>query len=129
MLLLDTCALIHDALTPARLGPRARAAIEAADAAGALALCAISLWEVGMLVAHGRLDPGTDCRSFLRLVLTARSPAILPITVDIAARAAALPLHGDPADRIIAATAIEHGATLATSDRRLRRSRIVPTIW
>jgi PIN domain nuclease of toxin-antitoxin system len=129
MLLLDTCALIHDALTPTRLGPRARSAIEDADAAGQLALCDISLWEVAMLVAHGRLAPGTDCRSFLDLALSARSISVLPITVDIAARSVSLPLHGDPADRIIAATAIVHRATLVTADRRLRRSRIVPTIW
>jgi PIN domain nuclease of toxin-antitoxin system len=129
MLLLDTCALIHDALAPTRVGHRARAAIEAADAAGELAVCDISLWEVAMLVAHGRLDPGTDCRSFLALALAARSISVLPISAAIAARSASLPIHGDPADRIIAATAIEHGATLATSDRRLRRSRIVITVW
>jgi PIN domain nuclease of toxin-antitoxin system len=40
-----------------------------------------------------------------------------------------LDLHGDPADRIIAATAIIHRAKLVTSDKLLRRDRAVPTLW
>jgi prevent-host-death family protein len=41
----------------------------------------------------------------------------------------AAPLHDDPADRIIVATALPLGATLITKDRRLRRYRAVRTIW
>jgi PIN domain nuclease of toxin-antitoxin system len=119
MLLLDTCALIFDALEPKRLTAEARALIEVESAAGSLAISDISLWEVAMLVEHGRLDTGTDTASFCRLAIRARDLSVLPITVEIAARSATLSLQGDPADRLIAATAIEHRARLVTTDKRL----------
>jgi PIN domain nuclease of toxin-antitoxin system len=75
-----------------------------------------------MLVAHRRIDPGTDAATFIRLALDARGVTVLLITLEIAHRSAVLNLHGDPADRLIAETAIEHGATLLTPDRELRES-------
>lgn len=128
MLLLDTCALIFDALTPKRLSSRTRALIDHEAEAGSLAISGISLWEVAMLVERGRLDPGTDAASFCHLAIRARSLAVLPITVEIAARSAALSLHGDPADRLIVATAIEHRATLVTTDARLIACKEVRTV-
>ncbi len=129
MILLDTCALIYDALEPKRLSRRAKQAIETADSAGELLLCDISLWEIAMLVEKNRLDPGIEAESFLHIALSARSINVLPITPEIAARSVQLGLHGDPADRLIAATAIEQDATIVTSDKNLRRSRLVPTLW
>lgn len=128
MLLLDTCALIFDALTPKRLSARTRALVDHEAEAGALAISDISLWEVAMLVERGRLDPGTDAASFCRLAISARALTVLPITVEIAARTAALALHGDPADRLIVATAIEHRATLVTTDQRLLACSAVRTV-
>jgi PIN domain nuclease of toxin-antitoxin system len=129
MIVLDTCAFIYDALTPDRLSRPARNAIEHADSAGQLACCDISLWEVAMLVDRGRIDAGTDVARFLHLALTARSLRVLPITPEIAALSISLGLHGDPADRLIAATTVHHGATLVTSDHRLRDAHHVPTLW
>src|SRR4051794_8124710 len=40
-----------------------------------------------------------------------------------------LPLHGDPADRLIVATALHHGAPLVTKDEAIRRSALVQTVW
>jgi PIN domain nuclease of toxin-antitoxin system len=54
---------------------------------------------------------------------------ILDDTCEIAALSVSLGLHGDPADRLIAATAVHHGATLVTSDHRLRSAPGVQTIW
>lgn len=129
MILLDTCVLIFDALAPDRLTRAARDAIEQADAAADLVCCDISLWEIAMLVERGRLYPGTDAGTFLRLALDARSVRVLPIALEIAVRSISLGLHGDPADRLIAATAVVHRATLITSDQRLRDARLVPTLW
>ncbi|MDD5306546.1 MAG: type II toxin-antitoxin system VapC family toxin [Deltaproteobacteria bacterium] len=128
MLLLDTCALVFDALAPKRLSAKARATIEREAAAGSLAVSDISLWEIAMLVERGRLDPGTDAASFCRLALRARNLTVLPITIEIAVRSVALSLHGDPADRLIAATAIEHRATLVTTDERLLACADVSTL-
>lgn len=121
--------VIYDALTPERLTSVAREAIERADAAHELACCDISLWEVAMLAARGRIDPGTDIASFLDVALAARSARVLPITPEIAALSVSLGLHGDPADRLIAATTVHYGAALITSDHLLRNATRVPTVW
>ena len=131
MLILDTCAIIFDALTPERLGKKAALAIERAAVAGNLACCDISWWEIAMLVAKGRLDPGTDAREFIGLVMTARKFVVLGISPEIAVKSSdpALCTHGDPADRIIAASAIIHRARLVTSDRKLAATEGVQIIW
>jgi PIN domain nuclease of toxin-antitoxin system len=54
VVVLDTNALIFDALQPKRLTPRALRAIETASARGELACSDISLWEIAMLVAKNR---------------------------------------------------------------------------
>lgn len=129
MLIADTCALIYDALEPDRLTAPARAAIEAADADGALCCSDISLWEISMLIHRGRLDPGTNTLEFLRLVVASRRLRVLAISPEIADLAGALDLHGDPADRVIAATAIHTRGAVVTSDQKLRGSRLVRTVW
>jgi PIN domain nuclease of toxin-antitoxin system len=131
MVLLDTCALVFDALTPARLTARARRAIEDAEEEGRLACSDISLWEVAMLVSKGRLDPGTDCQSFLEVTLQARGIRVLPITPEIAARSVAFgpSVPRDPADRLIAATALHHRARLVTADEGFREFEEITILW
>lgn len=129
MIILDTCALIFDALTPERLSASAKNAIERADTARELACCDISLWEVAMLAERGRITIGTEVARFLHLALAARSIHVLAITPEIAALSVSLGLHGDPADRLIAAATVHHGAVLVTSDQRLRGEHRVPTVW
>lgn len=130
MILLDTCVLIFDALTPERLSPAARDALARGEADGNLACADISLWEIAMLVAKGRLDPGTDAATFCRLALDARGVQVLSITPEIAAASAQIELpHGDPADRLVAATALMADATLLTCDEKLRTSPVLKTIW
>lgn len=129
MLVLDTCTLIFDALEPQRLTAAARTALEEGEGADTLCCADISLWEIAMLVAHDRLVPGCGAAEFIDLAVQARGVRVLPITPAIATRSATLPLHGDPADRLIAATAIEQGATLITADKRLREAPDVPTLW
>jgi PIN domain nuclease of toxin-antitoxin system len=130
VILLDTCALVFDALAPDRLTTVARDALARAEEEGALACADISLWEIAMLIRKGRLDPGTDGATFCRLALDARGVRVLPITPEIAVESTRLDLpQGDPADRLIAATAIAHGAVLLTADQSLRASPVVETLW
>ncbi len=131
MLILDTCALIFDALDPDRLSKKATAAIIQADAAGKLACCDISLWEIAMLVAKGRLDPGTNALEFIQLVLAARKIVVIPITPQIAVKSALAEFcpHGDPADRLIAASTLSHKAKLVTSDRKLATVSGLQVVW
>jgi len=63
-------------------------------------------------------------------VTLAENLQVLPISARIAAIENALPrtFHGDPADRIIAGTAIAHQLTLLTPDWRIAFHRVCPTI-
>lgn len=131
MLILDTCTLVFDSLAPVRLSKKATAAIAQADVAGTLACCDISLWEIAMLVSKGRLDPGTTAQEFIQLILTARNIETIPITPAIAAKSVLSDFcpHGDPADRIIAASAVIHKAKLVTSDRKLAAVAGLQIVW
>lgn len=130
MVVLDTHALVYDALQPKRLTPRALRTIEAAGARGDIACSDISLWEIAMLVAKNRLDPGAELTQFLHDMIQARGLRVLPITPEIAALAQSPQFaHGDPADRIISATALYHQARLVSADARLRRVKVLDVVW
>ena len=128
MVVLDTHVLVYDALDPKRLSVRARRALEGEH--GPLAASDISLWELAMLIAKRRIDPATDAAQFIQDVIDARALRVLPLTPQIAALAQSDAFgHGDPADRIIAATALAHGAALVSADRQLARTRGLRVIW
>jgi PIN domain nuclease of toxin-antitoxin system len=130
LIVLDTHALIYDALTPTRLSARARKAIDLAFTDRELACSDISLWEIAMLIARKRLNPVIDARQFLDDMIAARHVRVLPITAEIAVLSQSdVFSHGDPADRLIAATARLHRAPLITSDAKLRKLKEVATIW
>ncbi|MBC7543868.1 MAG: type II toxin-antitoxin system VapC family toxin [Candidatus Sericytochromatia bacterium] len=131
MIVLDTCILIFDALTPDRLSPAALTALDTGEQARTLACADISLWEIAMLIAKGRLAVGMDGTAFIRDVLAARAVRVLPVTPEIASTSAMDPRfqHADPADRLIAATALVHHAALVTSDGRLLQLPGLATIW
>lgn len=130
VVILDTNALIYDALRPQRLSRRARKAIERGDASGRLAISDITLWEVAMLIERGRLRQGATAEAFLNATLRARSILVLPIVPEIAVLAQTPGWQvGDPADRIIAATTVHHRGQLVTSDERLRDLPALSTIW
>lgn len=120
MILLDTNALLWVHTGSARLGHRARARIESAWSTGEAAVSAITFWEVAMLERKGRLGVTRDVQRW-REGLLATGLIEVPLTGEMAALAEALPgMHGDPADRMIAATAITlPDCTLLTADQRL----------
>ena len=131
MIVLDTCTLIFDALTPDKMSRKALRAVEQGEKNGVLACSDISLWEIAMLVARGRLDPGTDAGTFIDLVLSARKIKVIPITPEIAVLSSSHKafLHHDPADRLIAATTIVSKGSLITCDNLLRSIKELKTIW
>ena len=97
-----------------------KAAARAIEEADGLAVAAITWFELGWLAEHGRITVAIPVRSWLERL--AALVTTVPITPAIAATAAALPagFPGDPADRLIYATAIEQGWRLVTKDERLR---------
>ncbi len=100
-----------------------RAAAKALTEADELGVAAISWFELAWLADHERIVVSVPIRSWLDQL--AAGVRTLPLTPAIAATAVSLPssFPGDPADRLIYATAIEHGARLVTKDRRLRAHR------
>lgn len=131
MILLDTCAIIYDALTPEQLSKRAFAELSKGIVAGNLACSDISLWEIAMLMSKGRVKPAMPPHDFLADVVAANRLRVLPITPEIAFHASyhADFTYGDPADRIIAATALHHKASLLTCDTRLWKIKGLKTVW
>ena len=130
LIVLDTHALVYDALAPGRLSVRARQAIESGYADRALACSDISLWEIALLISRKRLDPAMDTRQFLDDLVAARQVRVMPISPEIAVLSQSdMFAHGDPADRLIAATARLYQAPLVTSDAQLRKLKDVSTIW
>ena len=123
MILLDTNAAIWLALDDHDLGKRSRRIIEKAVQDKELAISAISFWEIALLIAKGRMRRPDSVRE-LRQQLLNSGTTELPLTGEIAISAGELEsLHGDPADRFIAATAVAHNAILITADTRLLRWR------
>ena len=114
--LLDSHAVHWWAAEPERMSAEATKAISEADE---LAIAAISWFELAWLAEHGRLTLLIPVRSWLDQL--ARELRTAPLTPAIAAAAVALPLSfpRDPADRLIYATALEHGWRLITKDDRL----------
>ncbi len=129
MIVLDTHAWIWWVSEPQRLSSAARSALDYAKAAG---VCPISAWEISTKVAQGRLTLDRDVALWVRQALARPPLELLELTAEIAVAAGQLGkagFHGDPADRLIVATAIHLGAQLVTKDDRIRDFGGVKTVW
>ena len=131
MTLMDTCAIVWDALEPTKLTPEALEAINKADQHNALIISDISIWEISMLIKKRKIEVATSAANFLNLFIQSRnisvqsiSPEIAELSVNFGAK-----INNDPADRIIAATSIIHNARLVTADQNLRNSDLLDTVW
>lgn len=86
---------------------------------GTAVVSAISQWEVSMLSMKGRLVLKPDEERWFSANL-APPVSLAPLTAEIALTSCRLSdFHGDPADRIIVATAITMGIPLVTADERI----------
>lgn len=128
MLVLDSHVLHWWSAERDRVSRAAAASLREADE---LAVAAISWFELAWLADHERITVTIPIRSWLEQL--AAEVRTLPLTPAIAATAVSLPssFPADPADRLIYASAIEHGCRLVTKDRRLRAHRHPRpvTIW
>jgi len=118
-------------LTPGSpLTRREREALDAAAERREVCLAAISLWEAQMLHGKRRLELPLPFSDWLPRAADSRIVSVIPLDVETVLALDSLPdsFHGDPADRLIVATARGHALPLATRDTRIRRSRMV-RLW
>lgn len=131
MILLDTHALVWWVSGSKPLSARAKREIRSAQSEGPLNASAISLLEIATAVRRGRLALGSPLDRWCEDLARLPELRIQPVTAEIARVAGSFDASapGDPADRIIAATALALGARLVTADVRLRRVPQLQTVW
>ncbi len=126
----DTQALVFWALDRSRLSSAARQAIDGAAKQGRLACADVSLWEIAMLCAKGRISAPLSTGELLRDIIAALRLEMVAINPEIAVLAQAdFFQQGDPADRLIGAAALHYRAPLITSDAKLHTVPGLETIW
>jgi PIN domain nuclease of toxin-antitoxin system len=128
MIILDTHAWLWWVNESEKLAPRAQEIIQGADQIG---ICAISCWEVAMLIAKGRLGLSMDVQVWIDLGLQRPKVILLPLIPEIAVLATRLPgnFHGDPADRLIVASCLVHKAALVSKDKKIQQWGYLDVIW
>jgi PIN domain nuclease of toxin-antitoxin system len=125
--LLDTHVVHWWAAEPQRVSARVRKQLDEADQ---LAVAAISWYELAWLARHERIVLSVPIRTWLQgLAAQVRTIGVTPAIADTAV---ALPssFPGDPADRLIYATAVEHGVKLVSKDRAIRdHDHLGSVVW
>ena len=131
MIVLDTHALVWWAAGAQELSARARRAIQSVTRQGPVSASAISVFEIATAVRRGRLELAVPLEQWLADLRVLPDLRFEPVTADIAHLAGTFEeaMPGDPADRIIVATAVKLQARLVSADDRLRQSRKVETVW
>ena len=131
MIVLDTHAWIWWVTDPARLGPRARAAVVAAEADQGIVVSSISVWEIAVKVALGKLTLDRDLRVWMAMASMYPGLSVHSLDPSDALESALLPgtFHKDPADRLIIALARRLDSPLVTNDAAIRAYRHVKTVW
>jgi len=120
-IILDTHVLLWSLLQPEELSEEIKYHISSAQENDQLFLCSISLWEIAMLKFKRRINIYEPIKDFLESITNISGLSIKDISPEIAAQTILLidDFHGDPADRIIAATTMCNGATLLTRDQKI----------
>jgi PIN domain nuclease of toxin-antitoxin system len=128
VIVLDTHTWLWWVNDETKLSAPAHRAIEDADTVG---IPTISAMEVAALVRRGKIALDTGVQAWTGQALALDGVLELPLTAEIAVEAGTFgdDFVGDPADRIIYATAIVSGSKLITRDRFLRTYDPVRTVW
>lgn len=131
MIVLDTHVFVWWLTQAPGLSTVAKRVIGKHSAGGAIVASTISVLEIATAVRRGRLQLIVPVEQWLADVRRIPELRLEPVSAEMAAFAGSLaePMHGDPADRIIAATTTVLGAALVTADERLRSVPGLRTIW
>ena len=131
MIVLDTHTWIWFISNPEYLSNRAEKAVNAAVKDKSILISSISAWEIALLVQKKRLKLTLEVTDWIAKSESLPFIQFVPVTNSIAVKSVNLPipLHPDPADRIIIATALSVGAPLVTKDKKLLGYSPIKTIW
>ena len=131
MIVLDTHVLVWWVAGSGRLSARAKRAIDQRLRRGPVIASAITVLEIATAVRRGRLELGSPLDQWLADLLALPELRFAPVSVEIARLAGGFedPAPGDPADRVILATAQTLRARLVTADERLQATPLVAFVW
>lgn len=131
MIVLDTHAWVWFLSNPELLSKKAKRYVDAAVKEKAIMISSISAWEVAFLVARKRLILTLELSDWIAKSEMLPFFKFIPVDNSVAIKSVNLPqpLHRDPADRIIIATAISLGAPIMTKDEKILNYPHVQTIW
>ena len=131
MIVLDTHVLIWWIENPAQLSPKARRAIAKDSLENGIIVSSVSALEIATLVRRNRLHLAVSVDLWLANVQRLPELHFEPVTAEMAQIAGSIGdgLHGDPVDRLIAATAVVLNAPLVTADTKLREYKGLDTVW
>lgn len=130
MVLLDTHIWLWWLLGDGPLSPKERQALDKLAAQRSLAVSWVSVWETEMLERKQRITLQPNLAEWIAMATQPDVCLLLPADIEVVLAQRRLPdsFHGDPADRLITATALLAGMELATADSRIIESGVVP-IW
>lgn len=131
MIVLDTHVWVWFVSNPELLSKPAKKAINAAMAQKEIFISSISAWEVALLVDKKRLELTLDITDWIAKTEKLQFFQFIPVDNSVAVKSVNLPqpLHSDPADRIIIATAITIAASVVTKDEKILNYPHVKSIW
>jgi PIN domain nuclease of toxin-antitoxin system len=131
MIVLDTHVWVWWLSECQSLPPKVQKILTEAKAKQAIFISSISVWEVAQLASRGRLKLTMDYADWIAQTESLSFINFVPVSNHIALRSVQLPppLHQDPADRVIMATALILGMPLITKDEKISRYPHLKTIW
>ena len=131
MIVLDTHVWLWFISNPELLSRKARKAVDFELRNEKVFISSISAWEIALLVSSQRLQLTLEVADWIAKSEMLPYFQFIPVDNSIAIKSVNLPgpLHRDPADRIIIATAISLGASLLTKDEKILNYPHVKTVW
>ena len=126
MIILDTHALIWTESDQKRIPPLTLERIQREPEVG---IASISLWEIAMLIQKGRIDLEMPIYDWFERIFEKPRFRLIPLSPEIAIRSGTLDMYGDPADRLIVASALVHRSPLVTADLWIQRLDFVNAVW
>ena len=131
MIILDTHVWVWFVSNPELLSKKSKKAVNIAMEEKNMFISSISAWEVALLVSRKRLKLTMDTEDWISKSEMLPFLRFIPVDNSVAVKSVNLPepIHNDPADRIIIATAISQGATLITKDEKILKYPHVKTLW